>query len=86
MATLTNLTLVSVTDRKTSEFKFEHYYGEPCEVVFLYFGDSMKIRFKDSVIETSWVVKPLARKGQHLFITTMNSVYCFSMTNKKLGL
>lgn len=83
MATLTNLTLVSVTDRATNELKFERYYGEPCEVVFLYFGDSMKIRFKDSVIETSWVVKPIARKEKYLFVTTMNSVYCFSMTNKK---
>ena len=87
MAVLNNLVLDFVTDRKDRSFKFEEYYGKPCEIVLFYFGDSMRIKFEDRIIETSWVVKPIARKGNYIIITTLNSIYCFkTVANKKLGL
>ena len=87
MAVLNNLVLDFVTDRKDRSFKFEECYGKPCEIVLFYFGDSMRIKFEDRIIETSWVVKPIARKGNYIIITTLNSIYCFKIVaNKKLGL
>ena len=79
MAVIKDLTLDFVFDRNERVAKFQDYYGEGCEVIY-YFGDSMRIRFNNGkMVETTWVVKPIIRKGNTLIITTRNSEYVFKM-------